>query len=366
MLIAHISDTHLGAIPYGLDEREDDFYNALSNTIDIIIKDHIDIVIHSGDIFDTPRPTGTAIIKLIKELKKLEEHDIKFFFILGEHDISRVRSTPIPFIYREVKLATYISNKEVNNTVNIGSISITGYNKHRHNEIHDLREKLKSIRSDSKKRILVLHQALQEAHPYAGEISHLDLPNNFDYYAMGHLHNRYSKHFEGFKGPLCYPGSTEITKFASTEDLEKGFYIIDLSGDEAKPNWIRIKTRSHMIIDIDNNYDEEDIIKRLIDKPILKVRFKDIDMARARSILRTLESHALHIIPEYLEYSYHDTQTSDKHHSLDEEMLIISKDILNSEEKARFAILELLPSLLEDDKNALDLLWHAYTSKRFG
>jgi DNA repair exonuclease SbcCD nuclease subunit len=364
MLIAHISDTHLGATQYGLEERENDFYNAFKNAIDIIIKEHIDLVIHSGDIFDTPRPSGTAIVKLLSELKRLEENNIKFLFILGEHDISRLKSTPVPFLYEKIKLATHLDSK----IININDISITGYNKHRLNEINYLKDNIKNIRTDAKKKILVLHQGLKEAHEFAGEISHLDLPNDFDYYAFGHLHNKYIKYFTDFKGPVCYPGSIEITKFSSDEDLSKGFYIVDLSSNEAKPNWVKLDTRTHMIIDIDNNYDESQLFNKLKDsiKPILKVRFKNIDITKARSILRTLEKYALYMIDEYDKDDY-TPRSGSKNMNLDEKMLILAKDILKSEEKARFAIQELLPLLLEDNiEQAVELLWNTCKSKRFG
>jgi hypothetical protein len=32
-------------------------------------------------------------------LKRLKENNIDSFFILGEHDISRIRTTPIPYVY---------------------------------------------------------------------------------------------------------------------------------------------------------------------------------------------------------------------------------------------------------------------------
>jgi hypothetical protein len=52
--------------------------------------------------------------------------------------------------------------------------------------------------------------------------------------------------------------------------------------------------------------------------------------------------------------------------SIDDEMLRRSADILNSKDKARFAIIELLPSLLKSRDEALDLLWNAYKNNRFG
>ena len=43
---------------------------------------------------------------------------------------------------------------------------------------------------DKQMRILLAHQGISEAHKFASEISAQDLPKNFDYYAMGHIHEK--------------------------------------------------------------------------------------------------------------------------------------------------------------------------------
>ncbi len=358
MLIAHISDTHLGAMQYGKDEREEDFYNAFSEAIDIIIKEHVRFVIHAGDIFDTPRPNGTALRKLLKELMRLEEHDIKFLFVLGEHDIARLRSSPVPFIYKDIGLANYINN----NTISIDGISIIGYNKHRLNEIDRLKEYLRNISIDGKK-ILVLHQGLKEFHEY-GELTHLDLPRDFNYYAMGHLHNRAERWFDGFKGPISYPGSTEITAFRSDESLDKGFCLVDLSTNEAEIEWIKLNTRKHLSIKIDKHTQIDELINRLEGKPIIKVIFNDIDIVESRTILRKMEERALHIIPEYIK-EYFITSSGERINSIDDAMIRYAEEILGNREQAEFTIHELLPLLLSNKDEASELVWNAYKNGRF-
>ena len=104
MKFSHISDTHLGLIQYGLEEREQDIYYSFNQAIDISIKDKVDFVIFAGDIFHTPNPSGTAILQMANALKRLKENEIESFFILGEHDISRIRSTPIPYVYHNFRI----------------------------------------------------------------------------------------------------------------------------------------------------------------------------------------------------------------------------------------------------------------------
>ena len=105
MLFSHIADTHLGLVQYGSNEREQDVYDAFIQAIDISIKDHVDFVIFAGDIFHVPNPNGAAIIQIANALKRLKQNKIDSFFILGDHDISRIRGTPIPFIYHNFEFS---------------------------------------------------------------------------------------------------------------------------------------------------------------------------------------------------------------------------------------------------------------------
>ena len=207
MLIGHFSDTHLGAMPYNLKDREEDFYEAFDEAIQTMVKDHVDAVIHAGDIFDIPKPGGTALVKFLNGLKLLKENQVKFFFTMGEHDISRLPGIPSPFLFKEMDLATYVGDG-IPHTYR--DLTIVGFHKRRKTEIEELQDTLKDLDSQTArldgKKILVLHQAMLEFHKFAGELVSSDLPQSFDYYAMGHLHDHFQSTFDGFRGPVCYPG----------------------------------------------------------------------------------------------------------------------------------------------------------------
>ena len=91
MLIAHISDIHLGYSQFNLEEREEDIYNAFAQAIDISIKEGVKLIILTGDIFNTPKPEGGAIVKLGDQLKRLKEYGIRVYFVLGDHDHRQIR-----------------------------------------------------------------------------------------------------------------------------------------------------------------------------------------------------------------------------------------------------------------------------------
>ena len=247
MLFSHISDTHLGLLQYGSEERAQDVYDSFNQSIDISIKDHVDFTIFAGDIFHVPNPNGTAIVQMANGLKRLKQNNIDSFFILGEHDISRIRTTPIPYVYHNLGFSKYIGQ---GNPIEYKGILLAGFDKIRKVEMPQYEEKFASIDkaagNHSGHKILVLHQGITEFNKFAGEIQSTDLPKNFTYYAMGHLHDKDIKRFNHLNGPIAYPGSTELTTSEGIKDAEKGFFEVDISTKEAELNWIKIDTRPQL------------------------------------------------------------------------------------------------------------------------
>jgi len=138
MIFSHISDSHLGLVQFGSEERENDIYDAFNQAIDISIKDHVDFVIFAGDIFHVPNPSGTAIMHMANALKRLKQNKIDSFFILGEHDVSRIRSTPVPYVYHNLDFSKYIGQGE---PVYYKDVLLVGLDKLRKSEMHDYEKK---------------------------------------------------------------------------------------------------------------------------------------------------------------------------------------------------------------------------------
>ena len=244
MLFSHISDMHLGLVQFGSEERAQDVYDAFNQSIDISIKDHVDFVIFAGDIFNEPNPKGTAINQMANGLKRLKQNSIDSFFILGEHDISRIRTTPITYVYHNLGFSKYIGQGK---PIEYKGVLLVGFDKIRKAEMPQYEEKFAEVdkiaQNHSGHKILVLHQGITEFHKYAGEIQSTDLPKNFTYYAMGHLHDKDIKQFNHLNGPIAYPGSIELTTSEGIKETKKGFFEVDISGEEAIPNWIQVDTR---------------------------------------------------------------------------------------------------------------------------
>ena len=354
MLFSHISDTHLGLQQYGLEEREQDIYDSFNQAIDISIKDHVDFVIFAGDIFHTPNPSGAAILQMANALKRLNQNSIESFFILGEHDISRMRATPVPYVYHNLEFSKYVGRGE---PVYHNDVMIAGFDKIRKNEISTFEEKFREIDTLAKQhnghKILVLHQGITEINQFAGELNSSDLPKNFTYYAMGHLHDKFVKQFDQLGGPLAYPGSTEMTTSEGIKETEKGFFEVDISSQEAKPNWIKLDTRPQFSTKIEAKALDASIseilekISTFDKKPLVEIKIigKDIE----RDVVQTKISQ---IIPQTLHCSWKMLQNEDASSVLlnrpariDEELFKLAVNALKSEKLANFAVNDLLPLL---------------------
>ena len=354
MLFSHISDTHLGLQQYGLEEREQDVYDSFNQAIDISIKDHVDFVIFAGDLFHTPNPSGTAILQMANALKRLKENSIDSFFILGEHDISRMRATPVPYVYHNLEFSKYVGRGK---PVYHKDVMIVGFDKIRKSELASFEEKFREIDVLAKQhnghKILVLHQGITEVNQFAAELNSADLPKSFTYYAMGHLHDKSVKQFDQLGGSLAYPGSTEMTTSEGIKETEKGFFEVDISSKEAKPNWIKLDTRPQFSTKIESKNLDTSISKVLEKistfdkKPVVEIKIigKDIE----RDIVQTKISQ---IIPQTLHCSWKMLQNEDvssvllnRPAQIDEELFKLAVNVLKSEKLANFAVNDLLPLL---------------------
>lgn len=319
--IAHLADTHLGLKPYNLEEREKDIFETLDEIGDKILEERADIVIHSGDLFDSPRPTTQAYYALKKFLRKIEDKT-KIFAVLGDHDRPKARGMPPHILFDDqiqilgkkgsVEKQTLNINGERIVIAGISNLSRT-YNAILLEEL----KKLEKIDQNSSHRILAMHQAIDTFLPFEGawEIPFTSLPKTFDYIAMGHIHTKIKASCG--KGELAYPGSSDIIRkdeISSWEKKGKGFYIIDLNNDETiitDVNLESIRPQLRLKINYSNLENEaEEIAGKIKTKkklPIAHIRVegKEIDRQRVHEVLNnTLSGKVLSLRPTIIEESY--------------------------------------------------------------
>jgi len=234
MRICHLSDTHLGyrnltkLSAEGINQREADIYHAFKEAITRIIELAPDAVIHSGDLFDSYHPTTRALGVALDALSALEQAAIPVVLIAGNHSTPRYSSTGHIF---EV-LARFGGVQAVwgePQLVRIGELAV--YALPHDPDPERLSAALTRGRADptAKYNVLTLHAGLDglarvgdEHGAVSLDPDRLELLDDFDYIALGHLHTR-----AGVRQNACYAGSLERLTFADTAK-RKGFYEIDL------------------------------------------------------------------------------------------------------------------------------------------
>jgi DNA repair protein SbcD/Mre11 len=375
--MSHISDLHLGYSQFSLEEREEDVYRVFHEAIDASIKERVRLIILAGDLFHNPRPCGKAIITLGNIFKKLKEKQIPVVFVLGEHDISRLRDVPFIHIYSNLGLARKLRCDE---PFRVENCILFGADKERHSNIDSLIENMRHAEHLAKqhdgKKVLVLHQGLADFNRFAGELNSTDLPAGFNYYALGHYHDHLEKRFEFLGGPLAYPGSIDLTPSEGIKEVDKGFIITDMSGEEPSIQWIKLESRRQQFSaridykDIANQV--ELIIKKATaydKKPIARIEVEgsNIDSKVISEHLKKLNDFCLHYVWQPMEEHLATTVYDSKPADIDSELYRLSTEALGSDELAKFTIGEVLPLAADKDAKAvLEILWQAYKLNKFG
>ena len=285
MKFAHLADTHLGYRQYGLFEREKDFYEVFDKVIDKIIEEKVDFVIHSGDLFETARPSPMALLTFQKGLLKLKGAGIPMYAIAGNHDVvMRKGSIPPHVIFKKLGLKVIST---INPTYMHGDIFIAGLPYYPASHGKALKSKLAELSEKAthhEKSILVLHQGIDKYFPMNFELEIGEIPDNFDYYALGHIH-KYVNDAYG-KGRMVYPGSGEIWKTSELPDYRKngkGFVVVDFDGSKPVVKRVTVDIPREFIerkIEYDNLESGiasiKETIKDFDKKPILRLSITDV------------------------------------------------------------------------------------------
>ena len=358
MKFSHISDTHLGQIR-SKKARMQDTDDAFREAIGKSIEEKVDFVIFSGDIFDKSRPPNDAVLLVMEQLMLLKKNGIQPYFVLGQHDSPKTEQNAILWLYSMTGVAHYLGDGK---PVKFKDVLLIGSD-HRDegNDLDELLEKFKVFDSVAKEhdghKILVLHQGLNDVHDFAGELNVDDLPKKFTYYAIGDIHKNFEKRYPSLGGPLVYPGSIEISSTEGIKETSKGFYIVDISSEEAIPKWIELdlRPRFEMEVDVNDLHEKvEDLISKInpLRRPLVKLTVLNVkEINDIRIDIERLQEHVL-------ELSY-DIKTDDEQYRLvmddsgniDDDFKRLATENVGPE-LAKLAFEKLYP-LLNEDKHEI-------------
>ncbi len=99
--IAHISDSHLGAAMFQLVERKEDMRKCFRQAVEKAISYEPDILVHTGDLFDSHEPSPEDLQTAIALFKKVKDAGIRAFVVQGNHDLVGRRWAVSPVVSLE-------------------------------------------------------------------------------------------------------------------------------------------------------------------------------------------------------------------------------------------------------------------------
>lgn len=257
MKILHTSDLHIGKYIGTYDLKEDTEY-VLNQVVDTAIRERVEVVLISGDIFDRPSPSEEAIKMYVSFLKALLDKNIKVIAISGNHD-SGIRLSA----YKNILGKGYFVEGEFNSPMRKVSLSDeygqvnfymlpfftpfivkSNLKLEKGLENYDLAmdEIIKRENIDTSQRNIILAHQFVAGFKFGGSeedfsysngdeknvagvgIISLDKFQNFDYVALGHIH----KPQKISRETIRYSGSLLKYKTSEIDGPDKSVVIIDL------------------------------------------------------------------------------------------------------------------------------------------
>ena len=365
VMIAHLADLHLGHMQYRYSFRETDVYDAVREAVEKIMREHVDAVVMSGDVFDNPRPYNRTILAFRDLVHPLSEKEIEIIIIRGDHDTPKSRDRGIldvassffPKIH-ELKLyrqpGDELTLEKNNEKIKFYGAPYLPPNIRRKGYTESFK-KIDKENKNNEKRILIGHFPIKTFMFYEEGLEITELPRTIDYYALGHIHDRILEKWG--KRIISYPGSIEIMdrkEINVWKKKGKGFYLVDLTSDEPYIHNINVNVRPQEIFDGEYKDIEEKIKEYLQQtlhkkkKPILHVDIicnKEEKDAIAKRMKKIIEDKA------YLRLKLIEKQEKNKIEDIKKgttEKEIITQ-IIGNQEMAEL-ILELKNCLVKEEK----------------
>jgi exonuclease SbcD len=261
MRIIHTSDWHIGHKIYER-SRIDEHTNFLNWLLKLIIEKKADVLLVSGDIFDSSIPSAEATDLYYRFLHDLHtQTDANAVIIAGNHDSAVRLAAPKEFLKmagihvtgnfhestecvvsltRNGETASFAAVPYLNEGDILSHVSLEG-EVERHQRYREAVKKIyrecMSAMPDEGIRILMGHFFIQGIEGSGSEriitvgdtqpIRTGDLPEGADYIALGHLHR--PQQIKGNGCQIVYPGSPIPINFKEAE-YDKNVFMIDTGG----------------------------------------------------------------------------------------------------------------------------------------
>jgi len=383
-LIAHFADTHVGVRPYGLDWCLEEILEHFKSAVEEALKEGVNAIVFSGDLFDKPHPPNKALKTVIEAVHRAVDKGVRVYSILGEHDLPK--ASDIPPQYLIPGLLVPYGDKVLTDCFTVDGVEycISGVN-HIPIKYSSLKPKLLDNVKNAALRtgwrgVLMLHQSIANFMEFEPGLELSELPDKPMYIAMGHLHRRI-KHRQSNGQVITYPGSLDIIKRDEIEEWKqrgKGFYLVDLSGDEAVVHEVNVDVIPQEVVETDLQRLEKDVKEAVARLPKDKrsilhaiIWLKPSEKTDVSSRVRSITSMLSQNISVRIEKKYIEEKEGGRAYASGpvEEVEAIASKLGGSQYRDLAEKIYLLKqAVLEDDRANIDRLieeiaGHSYWSK---
>ena len=216
----------------------------------------MDVVIHSGDVFDSVRPATHVIIGFLKQTARITARaGIPYVVAAGNHETPRLRTTTAALEYSNLVNVHSAHGFELDYWSDAFDGANVGVTLVPHGAVFGTGAVMPARDADIN--ILVTHGLVHGLETKQHEMGEADLQPGmisapFDYIALGHYHD-FHKHKEN----AYYSGATERFGFGEVES-KCGFAVVEFDGDG-------LKSVEHVDIDVRPMIDLEKISAREMD-----------------------------------------------------------------------------------------------------
>ncbi len=236
MKFAHLADCHLGS--WREPKMRDANGRAFRMAVNKCVSENVDFVLISGDLFNNSFPSIDVLKLAVDSLRFLKEHGIPVYVIPGSHDFSPSGKTILDVLESAGLLVNVSKGEEhdgklrlsftVDSRTGAKIAGLFGKKAGLEKSYFELLDR-QFLESESGYKIFMFHSTLSEFKPK--DLAGVDgipvsfLPQNFDYYAGGHVHiiERFSL---GSYKNVVYPGPVFPNSFSEVEKLGKGSMVI--------------------------------------------------------------------------------------------------------------------------------------------
>ncbi|MDH7564430.1 MAG: DNA repair exonuclease [Candidatus Bathyarchaeota archaeon] len=252
----HASDLHMGFAQYGLEARRRDFDLAFKEVVDKTIELKPDFMIIAGDLFHSARPSNITLENAVRNFNRLREAGIRVLTVDGSHDSApNVVTGSIMSPLDSAGLIYHLPRHEGACWRKQGCCYVYGvpnFRTRRRTEelLPAFMEQNKPSPEPALFNILVFHMALDLPSvkpPYIeAEASPEIMPEGFQYYAGGHIHEASEGKFKD--GLLVYSGCVETVDYEEARN-RKGFYHVQVDENGAAHlNFVELESSRKFII----------------------------------------------------------------------------------------------------------------------